>query len=134
MSVEVLRQIVSISVEKNWRLGRCQGSFPASNGIQQRNLRTAASRRARRLACLAAGKPSIWTSGKRSFMISHIIPGSHCPYSEAMPIRKTVFASDDCSLIVTVQVDNLIYTGTAASMDNFEEFMKTRFQHSFQQN
>jgi hypothetical protein len=47
-----------------------------------------------------------------------------CPYD------KTIFASNDASIIGTMQVDNFIYTGTSVAMNGFESYMRSQFQLS----
>jgi Reverse transcriptase (RNA-dependent DNA polymerase) len=129
MSFKVLRQIFSISVEKNWRLGSLdvKAAYLQATGFNREiyvrpPVEEHDASHVWQLEKQAYGLARLWfLTSFRALIVRGLRP---CPYDE------TAFASDDYSLIVTVQVDNFIYTGTAASMDNFEEFMKTRFQLS----
>jgi Reverse transcriptase (RNA-dependent DNA polymerase) len=132
MSVEIMRLLVSIAAERGWRLGSLdiKAAYLQATGFDRQIFVRPPKEEADSLHLWQLEKPAygLVESGRLWFLTAFKALEAHelqpCPYD------KTLFKLKDCSLFVTTQVDNFIFTGTDQAMDGFSAYMSTRFELS----
>jgi hypothetical protein len=132
MSVEVLRMIVSIAVENQWRIGSLdvKAAYLHATGFNRIiYVRPPKEERdSKNLWKLEKPAYGLADSVRLWFLTAFRALESHglraCPYD------KTVFASKNSLLFVTTQVDNFLFAGSHSEMVLFTEYMKAQFQLS----
>jgi hypothetical protein len=132
MSVEVLRMIVSIAVENQWRIGSLdvKAAYLQATGFNRIIYVRPPKEDQDRNNLWKLEKPAygLADSGRLWFLTAFRALESHglrsCPYD------KTIFASKNSLLFVTTQVDNFLFTGTHSEMMLFTDYMKAQFQLS----
>jgi Reverse transcriptase (RNA-dependent DNA polymerase) len=132
ISVEVLRMIVSIAVENQWRIGSLdvKAAYLQATGFNRIiYVRPPKEDEDRNNLCKIE-KPAhgLADSGRLWFLTAfralEFYGLRSCPYD------KTVFASKNSLLVVTTQVENILFTGTHSEMMLFTDYMKAQFQLS----
>jgi Reverse transcriptase (RNA-dependent DNA polymerase) len=132
MSVEVMRLLVSMAAERGWRLGSLdiKAAYLQASGFDREIFVRPPKEEADSIHLWQLEKPAygLVESGRLWFLTAFKALEAHelqpCPYD------KTLFKLKDCSLFVTTQVDNFIFTGTDRAMNGFSAYMSTRFELS----
>jgi Reverse transcriptase (RNA-dependent DNA polymerase) len=132
MSVEILRLIVSIAVENNWKIGSLdvKAAYLQATGFNRKIYVRPPKEERDSNNVWRLEKPAygLADSGRLWFLTAFRALESHglnaCPYD------KTVFASKTALLFVTTQVDNFLFTGSDSEMKQFTDYMKAQFELS----
>ena len=132
MSVEVLRMIVSIAVENQWRIGSLdvKAAYLQATGFNRIIYVRPPKEDQDSNNLWKLEKPAygLADSGRLWFLTAFRALEAHglrpCPYD------RTVFTSKNSLLFVTTQVDNFLFTGSQSEMKLFTEYMNAQFQLS----